>query len=103
MTKGQLNIAAAELQEKVNRIDATREKAQQTAAAAVDRKYKKQLQELIDSKYVCSSDGESQDFVYSREVVNRVEFPDWWTRIVHSEMQVEDLAAEEAVDVTDEG
>lgn len=94
MTKGALNIAAAELQQKVDRIEQTRQKALLTAEASVNRKYKKQIQELLDSKYTNTTDGEGQDYVYPREAVNRVEFPEFWTFITHDEMKndtIEDL------------
>lgn len=99
MTKGQLNIAAAELQQKINRISDTHTKALGTAGQAVDRKYKKQIQTLLESKITNVNDGVLDDYVYPQEVVTRVEFPDFWNIIVAASLAdstVEDLTDDEA-------
>lgn len=104
MTKGELNIAAAELQQKVNRIDQTFERALLTARLSVIRKYQRQVTELLDSKITNSTDGESQEFLYPREVVNRVEFPEWHVLAVHDDMKndtIEDLDDNEVVELTE--
>jgi len=106
MTKGQLNLAAAELQQKINKLSVTRDRALTTAQAAVDRKYKKQIQELLDSKFVYTTDGENEALVYPQEVVTRVEFPEFWTLVVQTELltgtndDIEDLEDSEAIEVT---
>lgn len=85
MTKGELNIAVADLQTKVNRIDSAFEKAQWTAAKAVERKYKKQMHELL---VACGDDGAP---LYTAEVISCVEFPQFY--------EVEDLSDAEATEL----
>lgn len=102
MTKGELNIAAAELQQKVNRIEQTREKALLTAEASVNRKYHRQIKALLETKVTNSTDEQSQEYLYPQEVANRVEFPEWWTLVTHEQMkndEVEDLDDTEVVDL----
>ncbi len=84
MSKGELNKKAAEWQNAVDRIVKVREKALKTAAAAVDRKYRKQLSELLNV------DGQP---ALTKELQDRIELPEFFT--------TEQLADDEVVDVDD--
>lgn len=98
MTKGELNIAVAELQQKVNRIEATRSKAIDTACRAVDRKYTKHVLDLLQSKLLQSANGQSwEEPQYTKEVIDRVELPGFCTYPV-SEEDIEDLGEESPFD-----
>lgn len=94
MTKGELNIAVAELQQKVNRIEATRSKALKTASAAVDRKYAKHVVDLLMSQKLVSVNGHEQlQQQYVQEVVSRVELPSFCVEDLE-DSAVHDLGAE---------
>jgi hypothetical protein len=91
MSKREFNLAVADLQKRVDRIANTRDQAQKTATAAVDRKYRKQLMELLTST-VESDQGPVP--LFNKEVVDAVELP---------EFSVEQVADDQVEDVLDDG
>ena len=87
MSKREFNLAVADLQQRVDRIAVVREKALKTAQAAVDRKYRKQLLELLTAT-VPSDQGQVP--LFNKEVVDAVELPEFSVEPV-ADNQVEDM------------
>lgn len=91
MSKREFNLAVADLQQRVDRIAVVREKALKTAQAAVDRKYRKQLLELLTTT-VPSDQGDVP--LFNKDVVDAVELP---------EFSIEPVADSDVEDVPESG
>lgn len=90
MSKREFNLAVADLQQRVDRIAGTHTKAMKTARAAVDRKYRKQLLELLMTT-VPSDEGQSP--MFDKAVIDAVELPEFSVEPV-DDKDVEDVPAE---------
>lgn len=87
MNKREFNLAVADLQQRVDRIAGTHTKAMKTAQAAVDRKYRKQLLELLTT--TAPSD-EGQVPLFDKAVIDAVELPEFSVEPV-ADSDVEDI------------